>query len=179
MVDVKTAMLFDVAIVGFGPSGAVAAGLLGAQGIRTFVCDKSHAVYDKPRAIAMDHEIIRLFQQMGVAKRIKPFVEPFTDSVYYGVDGQVIKRMSTVAPPYPLGHTPSVVFTQPPAERILREHAQSFPSVTVALGQTLTQITQDADTATLLLSAEDGKASTVQADTLSPVTVPPAPCAVR
>lgn len=154
---------FDVAIVGFGPSGAVAAGLLGAQGIRTFVCDKLRDVYDKPRAIALDHEIIRLFQQMGVAKLIKPYTEPFTDSVYYGVDGQIIKRMSTVEPPFPLGHTPSIVFTQPPAERILREHAQSFPSVTVALGQTLTQVTQDDALVTLALSGDDGTSSTVQA----------------
>lgn len=163
MANVKAAAPYDVAIVGFGPSGAVAAGLLGAQGIRTFVCDKLHEVYDKPRAIALDHEIIRLFQQMGVAKKIKPYLEPFTDSVYYGVDGQVIKRMSTVAPPYPLGHTPSVVFTQPPAERILREHALSFPCVTVQLGQTLTQITQDDQLATLTLKGDDGHTSTVQA----------------
>lgn len=163
MGNVKAAAPYDVAIVGFGPSGAVAAGLLGAQGIRTYVCDKLHEVYDKPRAIALDHEIIRLFQQMGVAKKIKPYLEPFTDSVYYGVDGQVIKRMSTVAPPYPLGHTPSVVFTQPPAERILREHALSFPCVTVQLGQALTQITQDEQGATLTLKGDDGQASTVQA----------------
>jgi 3-(3-hydroxy-phenyl)propionate hydroxylase len=154
---------YDVAIVGFGPAGAVAAGLLGAQGIRTYVCDKLRDVYDKPRAIALDHEIIRLFQQMGVAKQIKPFVEPFTDSVYYGVDGQVIKRMSTVAPPYPLGHTPSVVFTQPPAERVLRAHAQSFPSVTVQLGQTVTQLTQDDEGVTLSLSGDDGRPSSVRA----------------
>ena len=155
--------VFDVAIVGFGPSGAVAAGLLGAQGIRTYVCDKLHDVYDKPRAIALDHEIIRLFQQMGVAKKIKPYTEPFTDSVYYGVDGQVIKRMSTVAPPYPLGHTPSIVFTQPPAERILREHALSFPSVTVQLGQMLKKVTQDAQQVTLTLAGDDGVTFTVQA----------------
>ena len=155
--------IYDVAIVGFGPSGAVAAGLLGAQGIRTYVCDKLHDVYDKPRAIALDHEMTRLFQQMGVAKKIKPYTEPFTDSVYYGVDGQIIKRMSTVAPPYPLGHTPSIVFTQPPVERILREHAASHPSVTVALGQTLTQVRQNQDLVTLSLSGDDGRSSTVQA----------------
>lgn len=154
---------YDVAIVGFGPAGAVAAGLLGAQGIRTYVCDKLRDVYDKPRAIALDHEIIRLFQQMGVAKQIKPFVEPFTDSVYYGVDGQVIKRMSTVAPPYPLGHTPSIVFTQPPAERVLRAHAQSFDCVTVELGQTVTALTQDVDGVTLSLRGDDGRPSRVRA----------------
>ena len=156
--------MYDVAIVGFGPTGAVAAGLLGAKGIRTFVCDKSHEVYDKPRAIALDHEMSRLFQQMGIGKKIKPYLEPFTDSVYYGVDGQVIKRMSTVAAPYPLSHTPSVVFTQPPVEGILREHAASHEAVTIQLGLTLAALTQDAAHATLTLQAcqslgDDGSAS--------------------
>jgi len=154
---------YDVAIVGFGPTGAVAAGLLGAMGIRTFVCDKQSRVYDKPRAISLDHEIIRLFQQMGVAKRIKPFVEPFTDSVYYGVDGQVIKRMSTVAPPYPLAHTPSIVFTQPPAERVLREHAQSFDCVTIQLNCTLKRLTQGEEGATLFLNQAGKQPFTVRA----------------
>ena len=153
---------YDVAIVGFGPTGAIAAGLLGKKGIRTFVCDKLHDVYDKPRAIALDHEISRVFQQLGIGKKIKPFLEPFTDSVYYGVDGQIIKRMSTVAAPYPLSHTPSVVFTQPPVEKILREYANSHASVTVELGLTLTDLTQDADLATLTLKHEDGHTSQVK-----------------
>jgi 3-(3-hydroxy-phenyl)propionate hydroxylase len=120
-------------------------------------------VYDKPRAIALDHEITRLFQQMGVAKKIKPYLEPFTDSVYYGVEGQVIKRMSTVAKPYPLSHTPSVVFTQPPVEKVLRDHALSHANVTVSLGQTVVSVTQQADCATLRLQAEDGSTSDIRA----------------
>jgi len=160
---VRKEAIYDVAIVGFGPAGAVAAGLLGAQGIRTYVCDRLRDVYDKPRAIALDHEITRLFQQMGVARQIKPYLEPFTDSVYYGVDGQIIKRMSTVALPWPLAHTPSVVFTQPPVERVLRAHALSFDCVTVELGQTMTQLTQDAGGATLALMGDDGRASSVRA----------------
>ena len=155
--------IYDVAIVGFGPTGAIAAGLLGKKGIRTFVCDKSHEVYDKPRAIAMDHEISRVFQQMGIAKKIKPYLEPFTDSVFYGVDGQVIKRMSTVAAPYPLSHTPSVVFTQPPVEKILRDYAASHPSVTLQLGMTVTDLSQDADFATLTLHNQESLASQVKA----------------
>ena len=154
---------YDVAIVGFGPTGAIAAGLLGKKGISTFVCDKLHDVYDKPRAIALDHEISRVFQQMGVGKKIKPFLEPFTDSVYYGVDGQIIKRMSTVAAPYPLSHTPSVVFTQPPVEKILREYASSHASVTVSLGLALTGVKQDDELATLSLTHEDRYTSHVKA----------------
>jgi 3-(3-hydroxy-phenyl)propionate hydroxylase len=32
--------VFDVAVVGFGPSGAVAAGLLAKEGLRVFVRDR-------------------------------------------------------------------------------------------------------------------------------------------
>jgi 3-(3-hydroxy-phenyl)propionate hydroxylase len=155
--------IYDVAIVGFGPSGAVAAGLLGKQGLRAYVCDRSRDIYPLPRAIALDHEIMRVFQQLGVVEGITPHLEPFTDSCYYGVDGQLIRRMSTVAPPYPLGYTPSLVFTQPPVEKILREHAQSLPSVEVELGTELIGMKQDADGVTLSLRSDAGSQRSVRA----------------
>ena len=154
---------YDVAVVGFGPSGAVAAGLLGGYGLSTFACDRSREVYDKPRAIALDHEIMRVFQQLGVVEKIAPHTEPFTDSCYYGVEGQLIRRMTTVAPPYPLGHHPSLVFTQPAVEKILREHAQSLPSVHVELGTGLTGLAQDATGVTLELHDDDGRTHGVRA----------------
>jgi 3-(3-hydroxy-phenyl)propionate hydroxylase len=90
-------------------------------------------------------------------------MEPFTNSEFYGVDGQLIRCMSTVAPPYPLGFNPSLVFSQPPVEKVLRAHVQSLPSVTVALGQTLTQLTHDAQHVTLQLQAQDGTVSEAKA----------------
>ena len=143
---------YDVAIVGFGPSGAVAAGLLGAQGLRVFVCDKSPDVYELPRAFALDHEIMRVFQQLGVEQQVLAFTEPFTPSEFYGVDGQLIKRFTTVEPPYPLAYVPSLVFTQPPVERVLRAHVQSLPGVEVALGCEMTNLVQDAQAVTLQLN---------------------------
>lgn len=155
--------IFDVAVVGFGPTGAVAAGLLGGHGLRTFVCDRSRDVYDKPRAVALDHEILRVFQQLGVVDDVLQHAEPFTPSEFYGVDGQLIKRFTTVEPPYPLGYSPSMVFTQPPVEKILREHAQGLPGVNVALGVTLTGLQQDTDGVTLYLQQDDGVQRTVRA----------------
>ena len=52
-----------------------------------------------------------MFQQLGVVDAVAPYVEPFTPSEYFGVDGQLIRRMTMVAPPYPQGYTPSMVFT--------------------------------------------------------------------
>jgi 3-(3-hydroxy-phenyl)propionate hydroxylase len=154
---------YDVAIVGFGPSGAVAAALLGQAGVRTLVVDRSRTVYDRPRAIALDHEIMRVFQQLGLDEEISRYCEPFTPSEYYGADGQLIKRLATVPPPYPLGHVPSMVFTQPEVERVLRAHVAALPAVTVALGQRMAALRQDADQATLLLMDDEGVQRSVHA----------------
>lgn len=155
--------MFDVAIVGFGPTGAVAAGLLGLQGIRTFVCDESTEVYDKPRAIALDHEIMRVFQQLGIVQALEPFTEPFTNSEFYGVDGQLIKCMSTVAPPYPLAFSPSLVFTQPAMEALLRERVGGLPSVQVALGSQVTGLQQGDDAVSLTVTDAQGQTREVSA----------------
>lgn len=138
------APVVDVAIVGCGPSGAVAAALLGQAGLSVHVVDRQREVYDKPRAIALDHEIMRVFQQLGLVEALAPHVEPFTPSEYFGADGRLIRRMTMVAPPYPLGHVPSMVFNQPALERVLRERLAAMPAVTVELGTELVALAQDA-----------------------------------
>lgn len=151
---------YDVAVVGFGPTGLVAAGLLGQLGLQVIVFDKQLEIYDKPRAISLDHEIARIFQQLGVWAAVEPHTEPFTDSVYYGVDGDVIRRMSTVSPPYPLAHWPSMVFSQPAVEAALRAHISELPNVTVRLGFAVSGVHQSPDQVQLAVS---GLAETVSA----------------
>ncbi len=155
--------LFDVAIVGYGPVGAVAAALLGQAGLKVHVCDRLPGVYEIPRAIALDHEVMRVFQQLGIVDAVLPFTEPFTNSEWFGADGQLIRRMTMVAPPYPQGYTPSLVFTQPPVERLLRERVGQLPNVTVALETEVTSLAQDAECATLTMKGKDGVLSTVLA----------------
>ena len=127
------------------------AGLLAQAGLSVHVCDRLPGVYEIPRALAMDHEIMRVFQQLGLSDAIAPFCEPFTPSEYYGVDGQLIRRMTMVAPPYPQGHVPSMVFSQPPLERALRERIARFPNVTIALETVLEGYTQKPDHVELTL----------------------------
>jgi 3-(3-hydroxy-phenyl)propionate hydroxylase len=80
---------------------------------------------------------------MGVIEQVMPFTEPFTNSEFFGVDGQLIRRMTMVQAPYPQGYTPSVVFSQPPVERILREHVSGLPHVSMAMGLAMTEFSQD------------------------------------
>ncbi len=137
--------LYDVAIVGMGPTGAVAASLLGQTGLKVLIIDKAEEIYPKPRAIALDHEIMRVFQELGIADVVAKYTEPFTASEHFGADGQMIRRLDMLPPPYPMGWTPSMVFLQPPVEKILRNRVQSFPNVRVSLGCELTSFMQDAE----------------------------------
>jgi len=159
---VSTSDIYDVAIVGYGPAGQVAAGLLGQRGLKVYVCERLPDVYQIPRAIALDHEIMRVFQQLGVVEAIEPYTEPFTNSEYFGVDGQLIRRMTMVAPPYPQGYTPSIVFTQPPVERALRARVAQLPNVKVELGVGMSALAQDDEGVTLQIDTE-GQRRTVRA----------------
>ncbi len=154
---------YDVLVVGFGPTGAVAAGQLGDLGHRVLVIDRLTGVYDKPRAIALDHEIFRTFDNMGLREAISPHVEPFTASEHFGVDGQLIRRVDMVAKPYPLGYTPSMVFSQPAVEAELRRHATSFPNVRTELGVELLDLAQTPDRVEATLKDASGQQRSVTA----------------
>ena len=120
---------FDVAVVGLGPAGAACAALLGSLGVKTLAIERSRAVYDKPRAFALDHEIMRVFEDLGIAEAVAPHTAPFTPSEYYGAEGQLIKRLGALPPPWPLGWPPSMVFEQPAVEALLRKRAAEVAEV--------------------------------------------------
>lgn len=147
---------YDVAIIGYGPAGATAAALLGQAGLRTLVVDRDRDVYEKPRAFALDHEILRVYQGLGLAEALLKVSEPFTPSEYFGVDGQLIKRLGSLPPPWPLGWPPNFVFTQPAMERALRARVAEFPSVEVALGTELAGFRDAGDAVQLDLRAPAG-----------------------
>jgi 3-(3-hydroxy-phenyl)propionate hydroxylase len=158
---------FDVAVVGQGPAGAVCAALTGGLGLRTIAIERTPAVYDKPRAFALDHEAMRVFEDIGVAEAVAPHTAPFTPSEYYGADGQLIKRLGALPPPWPLGWPPSMVFRQPAVEKILRRRAAEvaevvFDEVVGITESAVVQLKSGKSISAKYVVACDGAASTVR-----------------
>ncbi len=130
---------FDVAIVGYGPTGATLAGLLGRSGLRVAVVERATQIHAQPRAVGFDHDAMRLFQRIGVAEALAPHIDHFRDGVYLGADGQVIRRLQRLAPPYPYAWAPNYTCDQPGLESVLRAAVATMPSVQVLEGHTLLQ----------------------------------------
>jgi 2-polyprenyl-6-methoxyphenol hydroxylase-like FAD-dependent oxidoreductase len=63
---------YDVAIVGYGPTGMTLAALLGQLGRRVVVLERYTGLYNLPRAACFDDEIMRTFQKLGLVAEIKP-----------------------------------------------------------------------------------------------------------
>lgn len=153
-------MDFDLIIVGLGPVGAVAANLAGEAGLRTLVLEKSLTVFDKPRAMGLDQEIMRILGDLGLADKIAPYVMPYRPSEYRTADSSVIRRIEAAEPPFQLGWAPNYVFMQPQIEATLRENLARFPSVTVRLGAQVDAVVSADDTASVTVVESSGERRT-------------------
>jgi len=106
-------MDYDIAIIGYGPVGATAAALLRGQGLRIAVIDRMPGIYDKPRAITADHEVMRVMQFAGIGEELRTHIVAHPGTRYLGVDGEPIKQTNVIPPPFPLGWPTGVHFIQP------------------------------------------------------------------
>ncbi len=148
---------YDVTILGYGPEGAVLANLLGRDGLSVTVVDRMHAIYDKPRAINIDHEVMRLLQSVGLAAVVEPITCHHTGTEFRGLDDRLIKVFRPMQPPYPLGWAPNLMFIQPEFEPLLPDGRARQPTVDVMLGQEALALEQDADEVRLVLDGDAGQ----------------------
>jgi 3-(3-hydroxy-phenyl)propionate hydroxylase len=148
----------DVAIIGYGPVGAALAGLLATRGVRTLVIDREADIYPLPRAAHVDHEIMRILQELGCADEMLRHMRPNTGMDFLTADHRVLLAMRSPGVT-PLGWPASVFINQPLFETQLRRAVTALGAVT-RLGSGVTSIdTSKADH--VLLGLDDS--STVRA----------------
>ncbi|MES2910670.1 MAG: bifunctional 3-(3-hydroxy-phenyl)propionate/3-hydroxycinnamic acid hydroxylase [Pseudomonadota bacterium] len=65
---------FPVVIIGAGPTGLMLANLLGVQGIKVLVIERSTNTVGEPRAVTIDDESLRTVQATGLINAVLPSV---------------------------------------------------------------------------------------------------------
>ena len=144
--------MFDVAIIGCGPVGALAANFLGKSGFSVLVIEKEAAPYPLPRAVHLDHEMMRLFQSAGVIDRIAGDMRDTEGHLHVGADHGVIRYMGTVGRPRPYSWSNDYFFYQPELEAHLREALGRHAGVELRFGAAFEGLAQDDAGVTLDLS---------------------------
>ncbi|EQB15382.1 bifunctional 3-(3-hydroxy-phenyl)propionate/3-hydroxycinnamic acid hydroxylase [Novosphingobium lindaniclasticum] len=152
-------MSYDVVVVGCGPVGALAANLLGLKGLQVLVLERELEHYPLPRAVHLDHEMMRLFQSAGVIGRVEGDMIATDGHLHIGADRGVIRYMGTVGKPRPFGWANDYFFYQPELEAHLRQGFAAMPNVALKLGASFTGLSQDAGGVTVDYLDGDGPAT--------------------
>lgn len=146
--------IYDVVIVGLGPTGLILAHLLGARGVSVLALEREPEFYGKARAVYTDDECMRVFQAARVADELSADMVLDSPAQWVLADGSVLAQFMPRARPY--GWTPSNFFYQPFLETKLEALLARYPNVTVRRGREVVRFEQDEAGVTLLHAASTG-----------------------
>jgi 2-polyprenyl-6-methoxyphenol hydroxylase-like FAD-dependent oxidoreductase len=136
---------FDVAIVGYGPTGALLSILLGQLGYRVGVFERFPSIYDLPRAVHFDDEVGRIFQAAGIRDAILAITDPVPDFYEWrNRAGEVLLAIDW-ATAGAQGWPTANFFTQPALQEVLDRRVRQLPLVEVNAGWEVTSVTDLGD----------------------------------
>jgi 3-(3-hydroxy-phenyl)propionate hydroxylase len=142
---------YDAVVVGVGPVGALAANLIGREGLATLAVDQAPAPYNLPRAMGIDHESLRLFQSIGVTEAMAPHMGAYRATEYRAASGAVLRRIVQPQEPHPLSWPPYATFLQPQLEAAARAAMAECPWIAPRLGLRARLMAQDGEWVSLRL----------------------------
>ena len=122
---------YDVAIIGYGPTGATLANLLAMSGLQVVVLERESSLYHLPRAVHFDDEVMRIFQTVGIADALKEKVRVNLGMRFLDSKGKLILDWPRPQEVGPNAWHASYRFHQPDLEKLLRESLEQYKNATV------------------------------------------------
>jgi 2-polyprenyl-6-methoxyphenol hydroxylase-like FAD-dependent oxidoreductase len=153
--------MYDVVIVGYGPTGMLAAILLGRAGHRVAVVERYTTLYNLPRVGIVHDDVLRMFQEVGCIDAIWPYTH-FLPVYELAKHGEILLS-SNVAPLATHGWPEYTSIYQPSFEKELDIAARAVPGVELFQGETARAVQQDANSITVTTENRDGKTRNFQA----------------
>ncbi|MBD8893647.1 bifunctional 3-(3-hydroxy-phenyl)propionate/3-hydroxycinnamic acid hydroxylase [Roseibium litorale] len=152
---------FDVAVVGYGPTGLTMAALLGAAGHKVLVVERWPTLYGMPRLSHIDSETARLLSLSCDVNEALKASSAIDISRFYSSSGKVIIDLQGL-PSTPMGHPDHISIYQPDIEDALDARAKSFANVTVLQGYEVTAVAEGPAGVTLTYKTPDGETKSAQ-----------------
>ncbi len=153
---------YDIALVGYGPTGMTLAALLGQLGHSVIVLERHSGLYNLPRAACFDDQTMRLFQRLGLVEAISEGVIPQGDYQWVNAAGETLVDLRYAAHA-PGGWAAMYMMFQPEIETALDRYDKSLPGVDIHQGVTVSGLEQDDAGVTLRGADADGQAVEVRA----------------
>jgi 3-(3-hydroxy-phenyl)propionate hydroxylase len=154
--------IFDVAVVGYGPTGMVAASLLGRLGHRVVVCERWPSLYGLPRLTHIDDETARTVQAAGDVDEALRDSSPTEYTWVNGRDELLLKIPAAAGGP--MGFPTHISMYQPDIEDAIDARIRTLANVEVRQGWSVCGLTQDADIVELTLRRWEDRRETGQAE---------------
>jgi 2-polyprenyl-6-methoxyphenol hydroxylase-like FAD-dependent oxidoreductase len=147
--------MYDVLVAGYGPTGMMAAILLGRAGHRVAVLEQYESLYNLPRVGIVHDDIQRMFQEIGCMEQVLPATEFLP--VYELANGGQVLLSNAVEPHATHGWPEMTSVYQPAFEAELDAIAKQLPNVDIFQGHKIVAIGQDAERAVVTVEAGGGR----------------------
>ncbi|NUW33047.1 bifunctional 3-(3-hydroxy-phenyl)propionate/3-hydroxycinnamic acid hydroxylase [Nonomuraea sp. SMC257] len=148
-------ILHDVVLIGYGPVGQTLAALLGQAGHKIAVFERWPRLYGRARAGHVDHEIMRIFQSLGIAERVGRDMFRATKYVFRNAGGETLLTFDWDADGIS-GWPSDYIMYQPSIEDALDAAVRAQPTVSVHQGWEATALTRHEDHVEVTLRESTG-----------------------
>ncbi|MGW6620840.1 bifunctional 3-(3-hydroxy-phenyl)propionate/3-hydroxycinnamic acid hydroxylase MhpA [Nocardia sp. NPDC055002] len=125
--------IHDFVQVGYGPVGQTMAGLLGKAGYSVAVFERWPTLYGRARAGHIDHEIMRIFQSLGIAERLEEDMFRATKYVFRNAAGETLITFDWDRDGIS-GWPSDYIMYQPLIEEALDDAVRALPTVSIHQG---------------------------------------------
>ncbi|KUM23434.1 hypothetical protein AU467_08660 [Mesorhizobium loti] len=145
---------YDVVVVGYGPTGQMAAAQIGSRGWKVGAFERHPGLYSLPRAGHVDHEIMRQLQSIGAVDRFLEDAFRMTKYYWRNARGETLLTFDWDALGIS-GWASDYLLYQPHLEDALNASVSGQSNVEVHHGWLATGIDQDQGGVTLTLRRSD------------------------